>query len=226
MVASNDVLVTGCVSSINGGHGFALGTACTIKSSLAYDNGGAGITTGGVNSLTVIDCNSHFNTGFGIAGPKRSLITASTAAENRQGGISVGASSTVSNCNVSGNVGAGILASAGSSVTGCTVAENAGDGIAVDTLCHVTGNTCQGNGAGDVDGAGVHATGAMNRISGNMATGNDRGIDIDSNGNLVVQNDASQNTTNFDIDPGNANAKVESPGSNFVGNRPWANFSH
>ena len=226
MGGSNDVLVTGCVSSLNGSHGFQFGGGSILKSCLAYNNGGAGITTSSVSSLTVIDCNAHFNTGFGIAGPKRTFVTGSTGEENRGGGISVGGSSTVSNCNASGNTGIGIIASAGSAVTGCTASGNTGDGIQVDNLARVEGNTCQGNGAGGGDGAGVHATGRINRIDGNMSTQNDRGIDIDAGGNFVVRNDASNNTTNYDVVAGNTNANVETPGANFVLTRPWANFIH
>jgi parallel beta-helix repeat protein len=226
IAVSNNVLVTGCVSSLNGGHGFGLGTACTIKACLAFGNTGAGISTGGVTYLTVIDCNANTNTGGGIAVLARAFITSSTAEGNGVVGISVGASSTVSNCHASGNTGDGIIALTGSAVTGCTASANTGDGIEVDTLSRVEGNTCEGNGEGAADGAGVHVTGRANRVDGNTATRNDRGIDVDAGGNLVVRNDASLNTTNFDIVPGNTNANVESPGSNFVLDRPWANFRH
>jgi parallel beta-helix repeat protein len=223
---SNGVIVTGCVSGSNGNHGFQLGTASTIKSCLASGNAGAGIAPSGVNYLTVIDCNANTNIGGGIAALARAFITSSTADGNGVVGISVGASSTVSNCHATGNTGDGIIALTGSAVIGCTASANTGDGVEVDNLSRLEGNTCQGNGAGTGDGAGVHATGRANRIDGNTATSNDRGIDVDAGGNLVVRNDASLNTTNYDIVPGNTNANVESPGSNFVLDRPWANFRH
>ena len=226
IAVSNNVLVTGCVSSLNGGNGFGLGTACTIKSCLAFGNTGAGITTGGVNYLTVIDCNANSNTGGGIAVLARAFITSSTAEGNGVVGISVGASSTISNCHASGNTGDGIIALTGSAVTGCTASANTGDGIEVDNLSRVEGNTCEGNGVAAADGAGVHVTGSANRIDGNAATRNDRGIDVDARGNLVVRNDASLNTTNFDIVPGNPNANIETPVPNFILTRPWANFIH
>jgi Right handed beta helix region len=222
IAVSNNVLVTGCVSSLNGGHGFGLGTACTIKSCLAFANTGAGIRTGGVNYLTVIDCNANTNTGGGIAALARAFITSSTAEGNGVVGISVGASSTVSNCHASGNTGDGIIASNGSAVTGCTASANTGDGIKVNSLSRVEGNTCEENGAG----AGVHVAGQGNRIDGNTVARNVRGIDVDLGGNLVVRNDAIINTTNFDIVPGNADANVASPGSNFFLLWPWANFRH
>ena len=226
IAVSNNVLVTGCVSSFNGGHGFGLGTACTIKSCLSFSNTGSGISTGGVNYLTVIDCNANSNTGGGIAVLARAFITSSTAEGNGVVGISVGASSTVSNCHASGNTGDGIVALTGSAVTGCTASANTGDGIEVDNLSRLEGNTCEGNGVEAADGAGIHVTGRANRIDGNTATRNDRGIDVDAGGNLVVRNDASLNTTNYDIVAGNTNANVESPGFNFFLDRPWANFKH
>ncbi len=113
----------------------------------------------------------------------------------------------------------------GSAVTGCTVSANTTDGIQVDNLSRVEGNICQGNGTGG-DGAGIHVTGRKNRVDGNMATSNHRGIDVDAGGNLIVRNDSSNNTTNYDIAPGNTNASVESPGANFILTRPWANFIH
>jgi hypothetical protein len=76
IAVSNNVLVTGCVSSLNGGHGFGLGTACTIKSCLAFGNTGAGITTGGVNYLTVIDCNANTNTAVGLQPAHERLLPA------------------------------------------------------------------------------------------------------------------------------------------------------
>jgi len=226
ILTSNDVVVTGCLSSTNGNHGIQAGTASTIKSCFANSNGGSGIAPSGVNSLTVIDCNTHLNTGAGIVGPNRALITSCTAEDNRAGGIITGASSTVSNCNASGNTGDGIIVSVGSAVTGCTASANTGDGIQVDNLSRLEGNTCQGNGAGTADGAGVHVTGRANRIDGNTVLSNDRGIDVDAGGNLVVRNDASLNATNYDIVAGNTNANVESPGPNFLLDRPWANFRH
>jgi hypothetical protein len=226
IAVSNNVLVTGCVSSLNGGHGFGLGTASTIKSCLAFGNAGSGISTGGVNYLTVIDCNANTNTGGGIAVLARAFITSSTAEGNSVVGISVGGSSTVSNCHASGNTGDGILASVGSAVTGSTASANTGDGIKVDTRCRVENNTCEENGAGGTGGAGVHATSRANRIDGNTVIRNSRGIDVDAGGNLIARNDSSLNVINYDIVPGNTNAQMESPGPNFILDRPWADFVH
>ena len=109
-------------------------------------------------------------------------------------------------------------------MTGCTASANTGDGIKVDSLSRVEGNTCEEN--GEAYGAGVHVTGQGNRIDGNTVTRNVRGIDVDSGGNLVVRNDASLNTTNFDIVPA-----MQMPTSSHrfqisFSYGPWANFKH
>jgi len=62
----------------------------------------------------------------------------------------------------------------------------------------IRGNTCSSNGNGG-DGAGIHATGADNRIDGNNCTGADRGIDVDGAGNIIIRNTCSGNTTNWTI---------------------------
>jgi len=62
----------------------------------------------------------------------------------------------------------------------------------------IRGNTSSNNGLAG-DGAGIHVTGNDNRIEGNTVTLNDDGILLDAsvNGNLVVRNHASGNTTNY-----------------------------
>jgi parallel beta-helix repeat protein len=95
--------------------------------------------------------------------------------------------------------------------------------VTVDS--RVAGNVCDGNGPGISDGAGIHVTGSDNRIDSNNVTANDRGIDVDAAGNLVIRNSASGNTTDYDIVAGNKDAQVLSPGSGFASTDPWANFS-
>ena len=83
---------------------------------------------------------------------------------------------------------------------------------------------CNSNGSGG-DGAGIHVVGTDNRIDGNTVTDNDRGIDVDAGGNLVVRNSASGNSTEYAIVAGNHDAqRISSPGAGFVSTDPWANF--
>jgi parallel beta-helix repeat protein len=68
----------------------------------------------------------------------------------------------------------------------------------------IRGNNCSGNGTSASGGAGIHATGDNNRIEGNKCADADRGIDIDSTGNIIIRNTCSDNTTNWTIIAGNA----------------------
>jgi len=84
-------------------------------------------------------------------------------------------------------------------VTGCTSSVNTGDGIQVGNDCRVTDNSCDSNGNGSGDGAGIHATGSGNRIEGNIVTDADRGIDVDVGGNIIIRNTCTSNTINWVI---------------------------
>ena len=122
----------------------------------------------------------------------------------------------------------------------CTATANKGDGIHVPNDSLVTGNTCDSNGLGAGDGAGIHATSSDNRIESNNVTDNDRGIDVDAAGNVIIKNSASGNTTNnYDIAANNVYGAVvdrTAPASVAVtGNSgpasagttdPWANIAY
>ena len=53
-------------------------------------------------------------------------------------------------------------------------------------------------------------------------TDNDRGIDVDVTGNLIVKNSASGNTTNYDIAAGNKTGTISTDPTTAG---PWDNFS-
>ena len=53
-------------------------------------------------------------------------------------------------------------------------------------------HTCDGNDNGR-DGGGIHSTSSSNRIDGNKVTDNERGIDVDTKGSLILKNNASGN---------------------------------
>jgi parallel beta-helix repeat protein len=96
--------------------------------------------------------------------------------------------------------GMGINVSTGSTVEHCTVRRCAGDGIRVSGSCLVLGNACDDNGSGvGADGAGIHSTSTENRLESNSVSGNDRGIDVDSTGSLIIKNSAATNTTDYVI---------------------------
>ena len=90
----------------------------------------------------------------------------------------------------------------------CTAVGNKGDGIQIGGDSHVVGNNCDSNGFGGGDAAGIHSTGADNRIEDNNVTDNTRGIDVDSSGSLTIKNSAASSTVNnYDIAADNRSAR-------------------
>jgi parallel beta-helix repeat protein len=88
-------------------------------------------------------------------------------------------------------------------------------------------------------GAGVHALSSRSRIEANNVVANDRGIHVDSPGNVIVTNTARDNLVNYEIALNNVfgaivdqTAPVSAPvnGNNApssVGTTdPWANISY
>jgi parallel beta-helix repeat protein len=169
-----------------GGNGINLLDAATsatnVADIVASQNAGGGIKMGFGGAIT--RCTCHNNTGFGIAGASGTVITECASNTNGSHGITTG-----SGCTISRN----------------TVRSNQGDGINFFNQCLVLNNTCSLNGNGAGDGAGIHASvGASdNRIEGNNCTGADRGIDVDTAGNIIVRNTCSGNTNNWDVVAGN-----------------------
>jgi parallel beta-helix repeat protein len=168
--------VLNCMAFGSGGNGISVGPGSTILNCVAYTNGAIGISTG--NRCLVSNCSATFNTGAGIV---------------------VANGSRVSNFAACDNSGVGISAGNGSTVADSTARANSLDGIMCSAACVIRGNTCAGNGRLTGDGAGVHATSNDNRIEGNNCTGADRGIDVDSVGNIIIKNTCASNGTDWDI---------------------------
>jgi parallel beta-helix repeat protein len=194
-------------------YGIVTSYGCTLNNCTARANGGS----------------SSFSAGISVAGA--STVTACTAAFN-----------TSSNGNLIGSTGMGIAAGSGSTVRNCTVQGNKGDGIQAAANSQISGNTCDGNGAGNGSGAGVHVTGQANRIEANNVTNNTRGIEASTAAirNFIVRNTARTNTNNYVIVAGNRIAQIVVPTANsadianansgssdgFTNVDPWANFSY
>jgi parallel beta-helix repeat protein len=224
-------------------------TNCTAR-----DNSGTyGIFAGEGSTLTGCTASSN-DVEHGIHADLRSTLTNCTASGNDSAaadswGISVGAQSTVSNCTSTANTnsngtasastGGGILAGASSAVQNCTVVGNKGDGIQVSNDSRVAGNNCDSNEFGGGNAAGIHSTGADNRIEGNNVTDNTRGIQVDSSGSLIIKNSSSGSTgagpapaPHYVIAGGNSFGPVVNVAGvgDIVGtpnaSHPWANFSY
>ena len=231
---STNNLLDGLRVEGNRGRGIDAGSASTITGCTASFNTGNGIFAS--TGSTVTGCTAFANTGTGIFADSGSTVTGCTARLNSGDGVSAGSSSTVTGCTAQFNIGRGIFTFNGSTVTGCTARLNSGDGIQVVSDCRVTDNSCDSNGNGSGDGAGIHATSSDNRIEGNNCTGADRGIDVDVAGNIIIRNTCSGNTTNWDVVAGNICLVVQGvTGAAILGNSggvapgstdPNANFSY
>ena len=234
----------------NGGNGISTGGGCTITNCTANGSGGIGILAGPTNR--VAGCTARLNGGHGIQVGSDSIVTDCTATDNSIGiftgdhctivncvakgnandGFQVNIFGTVRSCSAYVNGDDGFQVNVGSTISGCIASTNTGDGIDVNGHCLIIGNTCQFNGHNEGDGAGIFAAGVNsgNRIEGNNVTNNDRGIDVDGGGNIIIKNTASGNGTDYDIDAGNHYGEIISnPGAAFDGAatnfNAWANFS-
>jgi len=110
------------------------------------------------------------------------------------------------------------------------------NGIAASSDSKITGNTCNKNGHLTGDGAGIRVAGWDNRIDSNNVTDNDRGIEVESSGNLIIRNSASGNAINYTIvlnnrvgeivsAPDSGNISGDTGGVGVGSTDPWANFS-
>ena len=142
------------------------------------------------------------------------------------------------NATLSASTGIGFDLGSGNTIQGCTAASNRGDGIRLLNFTLARGNDCTSNGSNG-DGAGIHAISFANRIEANNIVSNDRGIDVDSAGNVIIQNSAKQNTTNYDIAANNVFGTIvdrtaaisaavtgNSAPSSAGTTDPWANISY
>jgi parallel beta-helix repeat protein len=184
-------------ASGNAGAGIRTEFSSTITGCAASGNGGVGISAS--DGSTITGCSASGNSSDGILAGFGATIAGCSVARNAGNGISTGGGGTITGCSAYANTITGFFPGNGSTVAQCTARQNVGDGIRVASQCVVLANTCSGNGTGAGDGAGVHATGADNRIEGNTCTGADRGVDVDAAGNMVIRNTCSGNTANWTI---------------------------
>lgn len=220
--------ISACAAFDNDMDGICTGSGATISSCTASRNDAAGITTDQGASISA--CSVRRNVGAGIYASTSATIANCHAYDNRTIGIHGGAGSAIHGCSAYGNSGPGINAATGSTVSECSAYANTGDGIKVFSRSVVRGCICSSNGMAPGDGAGILVTGGGNRIDGNNASANDRGIDVQDDDNLIIRNTAGNNagpgspTANFDF---NGNTVTYGPIISTTGPisaDPWANF--
>jgi parallel beta-helix repeat protein len=226
ILTANAGLVKDCIANGNTGNGgISVNNQSTITGCAVTDNNNIGIHafSSQVSNCTVTFCAGN---GFDIAG---SSVSACTSLQNDGIGFNANGHGNLNACHAYKNGQEGIVATVGTSVTQCTATENTLDGIKVGSDCHILNNNCYDNGNGG-SGAGIYVTGSDNRIEGNNATDNDRGVDVDTSDNIIIRNTTSGNSVlNYDIVAGNHYGQIIStPGADFDGTatnfNPWANF--
>jgi hypothetical protein len=193
----------------------------------ARNNAGTGIRVG--TAFQVISCTATANT-IGIHAFDSAVIKDCVAKGNSSIGIEAFQRCVVSHCSATWNGGDGIAAEHDAVITNCTSSINDGDGIEVDVSCLVLNNTCAENGVNG-NAAGIHVqagdgTARRSRIEGNNVTFNDRGIDVDGIGNLIIRNSAGGNGTEYDIAPGNTAGPVITAATIGTNSNPHANYDY
>lgn len=211
---SDKSTIRNCTASNSSLAGITVGDYAKVMAATATDNDGNGINGG--TGVQFIDCTANANKQSGInAGRFASVSRANTSANGQFGinldnsatvndctatananfGIHTGLAAHVANCKVDSN-GGGIAVQRGSTVRDCSAQQNSSDGIVATDQCVVSRNNANLN-SNLRTAAGLHVTGTDNVIQENIVTANDRGIALDTAGNLVVKNSATNNTLNF-----------------------------
>lgn len=227
-------------------------THITVRNGTVRGWSGSGVDVGGALGCRLEGLNASLNGVFGLAAGQHAVVVNCIAQTNGMAGISAAANAILNHCVAALNTEAGIVANAslisectarmngvgidagtGSLVRDCVVSFNSGDAIQIDDKCVVTGNTCNDNGGAGILAPSVGFT-VSNRIEGNNVIRNGRGIDLGSNGNLVIRNSAAGNpvgsgVSNYVFSAG----QIFGPTNNLLGTggvitnvNPWANLSY
>jgi parallel beta-helix repeat protein len=233
-------VIDNCAASFNADAGIVGGKGTVVRGCSAVANGDAGIVLDANSTVTDCAVDTNGQTGVfapGIYAQAYATISRCTVIGNSADGISALDGSTVDQCTAALNGTNGIKVGIGSTVRDCTARRNGDDGIEVPNDCRVIGNHCTENGRTTATGSGIHATIAGNRIEGNSAILNDRGIWVEGGANFITRNTARYNTTNYVIASGNVvGTIVIAPASGAISGSsggagtgttdPWANFSY
>ncbi|MBC7771327.1 MAG: right-handed parallel beta-helix repeat-containing protein [Pyrinomonadaceae bacterium] len=213
--------------------GFDARVGCAFRGCAARDNSSFGFELGG---NTIADsCTAGNNTVAGFRAFGSTTFIGCNASSNGVG-FHTADDCSLTDCMASSSASDGFLLSSGCAIARCISNDNTGDGIQVAGDCNVEGNTCDSNGIGS---AGIHATGADNRIERNHVSDSHRGLLIDAAGNFIIANTACSNSMNFAIAAGNRYGPVinitgggtaavsgSSAADTSGSSHPWANFAY
>jgi parallel beta-helix repeat protein len=125
------------------------------------------------------------------------LVSRCAVSGNSSVGITAQTGCTIDSCAASAN-GVGIAVATGCTVSNCTVLGNTGDGVTAITRNQLLNNLCQASGS-----AGIHLSGAGNRVEGNTVSTSLRGYQADVAQNVFLRNTSHGNTTHWQTVAGN-----------------------
>jgi hypothetical protein len=181
----------------NPGNGIQAGDRAFISQCSAFDNGPAGIKAG--DDGVIKYCISHGNNyymfpiwfGNGIEVDKGCTIIGCTASYNRINGIQANENAVIVDCTLNGNEGNGIFAHY-SKISNCTITDNTLKGIYTNFGCLIVGNVLEGNNMGVLLGNNGNVV-RNNHFVGNVTYG----LNVVSADNYSAQNTFYDNSTNI-----------------------------
>lgn len=173
-------------TGIRGGAGV---TARNVSVRATIGPGSGGITLG--NGANVSQCAVRSAAVNGITTANYAHIELCSIAGSFGTGMTTGARSTIRNSLVDAAVQDGLVAVSGTLFDGNVVVFGNSDGIEVSVGNRLLNNVV----AHHSGGAGIHLTGTVNIVDGNVATANANGILSDTGNSTVVRNSARNNTS-------------------------------
>ena len=179
---------------------------------LRIENCSDGISV--ASGYVVSDCSVCDNR-YGLLFGSDCVLRHCTANENDLVGILVYSNSLVSACTANHNGTIGIYMGESGSVLDCCASCNQYEGIRVGGDSLIRGNECSGNGT-----SGILVQSHDCRIQDNNCTDNGYGIKVDENGNFIVKNTASGNSTNYLMNAG-SHYRIS---TSLTGADAWDNF--
>ncbi|MEK6702849.1 MAG: right-handed parallel beta-helix repeat-containing protein, partial [Planctomycetota bacterium] len=187
----------------NAGQNIVIGANSRVSRCIVENAGSYAIFA--VSGRCLIEsCSVRTAVTYGIIANESCVVHDCTVSGVTGTGISAVQGTTVSNCTATACV-TGFYIESGSTVQYCTARSNNADGFYLNAGTSALFNTAQANGVTAADGAGIHVFGADSRIEGNNLVSNDKGLRVESAGNIIKRNTSSGNTVfNWDITAGNA----------------------
>lgn len=243
-IATTDQAVIDTVCITNGTIGIFAGKNAALRNVEVLTMAASGITVGDASTLDAVSVRACVDVGItvtndsaltrcrvsgsvanGISAGNRNAFTDCSSSRNTGGsGFAVSDGNTFTNCNADENAGDGFNARFGNIWRACGARTNTGDGIEASSGSFIIDSRFDGNGNGATIAANIRITGDASRIEANSLIGADFGIQTTSGGNLIIRNNARNNTNSYGgISSGNDVGPI---GSAATATSPWANIQH